>query len=210
VVIEPTYHEAGDFHGDQWAIAAKGDRRGWIDRAGVWQLELPELEAIGSFDACGMALVKTSRQRGWKYGWINRRGQWVIPPNWQQADPFGQLGKPFEDLAVVVRRESMSAIIHRDGQTAASGQSFRARSDTGTIEITRPMPAPLPTDPEVILASGQRIWSPWRYRLRAGLPAAGVALLLLGAWLIRASRLKPRHEGPVPNQRPNRDSLESP
>lgn len=65
-------------------------RIGYIDKTGGFVLDLPrEFWTVGEFRG-GLATVGVATPKGNRYGYINRKGEVVISPRFEQAEPFSE------------------------------------------------------------------------------------------------------------------------
>ena len=88
MVIEPRWEEGGDFK-EGLAPVREGMLWFFIDHAGNVAAKLPPNVRHAMPLSEGRALVSADRDvPGRKLGYLDRAGQWAIPPQWDDAEPF--------------------------------------------------------------------------------------------------------------------------
>jgi len=107
LAIQPQFDYAGNFY-EGMALVLKNDRFGYIDRSG--KLVIPFRFKGGASDfAEGLAVVQ--ERIGGKLGYINKRGKYIIPPIFEEADTFA------EGLALVKHyRSQAQGLIDKTGK----------------------------------------------------------------------------------------------
>ena len=97
VVVNVLYDRVGEFHEGLSAVSkidsgGQGEKMGFIDKSGKVVIPLKFVDIKRGFSQ-GLAAVATpvSLPMGyWFYGYINRAGAWVIPPKFDDAQPFSE------------------------------------------------------------------------------------------------------------------------
>jgi len=118
MVIPPRWDEGGDF---KEGLAPVRDGTLWffIDHAGNVAAKLPETVRHADPLSDGRSLVSADRSvPGRKLGYVDRTGQWAVPPQWDHADAFEN------GLARVVDwRTQKTAYIDLTGRTVWEGHT---------------------------------------------------------------------------------------
>ena len=127
VVTEQKFDETDVFY-EGLAAVKIGNRYGFIDSTGtvVFTLE-PEYYPMHFSD--GLALVVQTVDSTDRWGYINKKGEWVIPPQFADADHF------YGGLAYVILSDNPKD--RRSGYINHHGQIVWQRKDKYPIEILR-------------------------------------------------------------------------
>ena len=86
-IVSPRFSSAQDFK-DDTALVQQCHKFYFIDRYGK-KLNENVVRQVGDF-IDGLALAQDFHKYNGisKYGWINRHGEWIIPPDYEEANPF--------------------------------------------------------------------------------------------------------------------------
>ena len=127
IVTEQKFDETDAFY-EGLAAVKIGDRYGFIDSMGtvVFMLQ-PEYYPMHFSD--GLALVVQTVDSTDKWGYINKKGEWVIPPQYVDADHF------YGGLAYVTLSDNPKD--RRSGYINRRGQVVWQHKDKYPIEILR-------------------------------------------------------------------------
>ena len=136
VVIPPKYGSASEFHNGMAIVSLGGfpSRIGAIDHSG--KVIIPfKFAGIGNF-AFGLAPARSK----WEdangkqlYGYIDTRGNWVIPPRYVHANPFSE---GLAAVTVTVNGKNRLGFINTQHEMVIAPQ-FPVSSDDGVIYETR-------------------------------------------------------------------------
>jgi hypothetical protein len=126
-VIPPKWLDATDFsNGLAWVM--NKDRRGYIDKAGKLVLEFDE-NVFGLPFSEGLAPLANDK---YKWGYINRDGEWVIEPQWDEAMNFKNGMAMVNDLAKWGYIDTTGQLVIKYGYDWAKdftdGVAFRCRT----------------------------------------------------------------------------------
>lgn len=127
VITERKFDETDAFY-EGLAAVKIGDRYGFIDTTGAVVLTLePEYYPMHFSD--GLALVVQTGDSTDRWGYINKKGEWVIPPQYVDADHF------YGGLAYVILSNDPKD--RRSGYINHRGQVVWQHKDKYPIEIWR-------------------------------------------------------------------------
>lgn len=87
ILIEPAYRLAGDFVGGR-ARVTKSEKSGYIDEDGHWVFTLPEGWAVTRPFSEGFAGVSVGSMYSGKWGYLDRDGNMVVQPKYDQIGEF--------------------------------------------------------------------------------------------------------------------------
>ncbi|MDH7577857.1 MAG: WG repeat-containing protein [Bacillota bacterium] len=121
-IVEPELEEAYDFS-EGLAFVAVDGKRGYIDTTGEMVLETRLGPGIFSE---GLAPVDVE---GWKFGYINKAGEVVIPPSFRGAYPFS------EGVALVYVNEKKWGFIDKTGDFVIAPHFLAAGSFSGGLAV---------------------------------------------------------------------------
>jgi len=116
VVIEPRYDQGGEFSEGLAAVQLEG-RWMFIDKSGTMAVRLPRDVIFAEPLSDGLSLATSAAQPDRKFGYLDKKGQWAVKPEWDDANPF------HDGLAYVgIWRNGIVAYIDHRGKRVWEGR----------------------------------------------------------------------------------------